>query len=300
MTAHRPTLLFGSYSHKGPRETNEDTVLSIGLADGRRLVAVADGMGGLTKGELAGKTALGALYRHLNEGVGLKEAMAEANAAVHKEAKGQEMGTTLVAAVLSGAAAEIANVGDSRAYHLDPLGLVQVTRDHTLGEEAIQNGTVTEEEMASSPLAGALTRYLGSGERVEADLFGPVEIHEGGWLLLCSDGLYKVFSDEELESRLTSEVDPEDAARGLVDGALERETSDNVSAVLVFRSEEEDEGPIPTAATETPSAPWNPEKYISKSRPMRKKKKWGPLALRIFLILIPLLIGLVLALRWWF
>ena len=291
-------LLFGFRTHKGPREVNEDTVLSIELPDGRWLVAVADGMGGLAKGELAGKTALGALYRHLSEGAGLVAAMREANAAVFKESQSQELGTTLVAALLSGTQAEIANVGDSRAYHFDPLGLVQVTRDHTIGEEAAREGSVTEEELASMTWAEALSRYLGGKEEVEVDHFGPLEIQEGGWLLLCSDGLHKVVSADELERFLNGESDPKIAVERLVELALEKKTGDNVSVALVYCPK--DVGVIGSRGSSggTPTA-WNPERFLSDPKRSWKRKKRRPLAIIIPLVLIPLLVGIVVALRWW-
>jgi len=232
-------LLLGEHTDPGPRESNQDTVLSTELPDGRWLVAVADGMGGLAEGERAGKTALATLYRSLAGGADMAGAVREANIAVHRESKGQSMGTTLVASLLDGNRAEIANVGDSRAYHLDPLGLLQVTRDHTMGEEAVRNGAVREDQVASNRWAGALARFLGSRETVDADVFGPLILGEGDWLLLCSDGLHRVLPREDMEVCLRAAIDPKQAARRLVEMALERETQDNVSVALVYRPEEQ-------------------------------------------------------------
>jgi len=300
MTAFGKDLLFSSLSHGGPRETNQDTVLSIELPDGRWLTAVADGMGGLAKGEQASKTALGALYRHLSEGAGLVDAIIEANVAVFEEAQGQQSGTTVVAAILTGNVVEIANVGDSRAYHLDPLGLVQVTQDHTMGVEAVQDGSVTESQLASSPWAAALSRHLGAGKEVKVDHYGPFDIHEGGWLLLCSDGLYRVLSADELEAILFKESNPEEAARRLVEEALERNTEDNVSVALVFRPGRTGD----TALAGDPHrglSPWNPERLlIQPQRSRQRGRRRKPLAIGLSLVVLPLLIGLVIALRWWF
>ncbi len=290
-------IQFGHHSDRGPRPTNEDTELAIQLPDGRWLAAVADGMGGLAKGELASKTALGALYRQLAGGAGLVAAVREANGAVLKDSQGQSMGTTLVAALFSGSRVEIANVGDSRAYLFDPLGLIQVTRDHTMGEEAARAGSLSEQEASAAPWGVALARYLGAEQDVEVDYFGPLELHKGGWVLLCSDGLYRVSSSEQMEAVLRSGEDPEGAARTLVQEALARGTQDNVSAVLALRP-----GPIMESFT-APGGSIGGQKWdLAKSlvRPPRsdgKRRKRPRLAVRVFLILVPLLIAAALA--WW-
>jgi PPM family protein phosphatase len=231
-------LVFGEHTHPGPRDSNQDSVLIVELADGRWLAAVADGMGGLAHGEHAGRVALATMYRSLANGADLTRSVEEANEAVHREAKGQAAtGTTLVAAILEGDRAEIVNVGDSRAYHLDSLGLLQVTRDHTMGEEAVRSGAFLGSGEPPGPWATALARFLGAEETVQAETFGPLFLSEGDWLLLCSDGLHRVLPDGEVEEHLRESRDPKQAAVGLVEMALERNTDDNVSVVLVYRPE---------------------------------------------------------------
>ena len=140
------------------------------------------------------------------------------------------MGTTLVAAVISGRQVEIVNVGDSRAYQSDLLGLIQVTRDHTLANEAELDGSLPMGGIDddSGRWAHALARYLGEGPEVEVDQFGPLDLIEGGWLLLCSDGLHSVMSLEEMDRLLETVEDAQTAASNLVDEALRRTTEDNV------------------------------------------------------------------------
>lgn len=290
-------LQFGHASHAGPRETNEDTVLTIDLGDGRWLVGLADGMGGLEQGEMASRTALGTLYKGLSEGQGLVQAAQAANRTVVRESDGEERGTTLVAALVSGTTAEIINVGDSRAYHFDPLGLVQVTRDHTMGSEAQKEGAFTAAEVAASPWSGALARYLGAGNEIEVDYFGPFEIEKGGWLLLCSDGLHRVFSLEDMEAELGAETDPEAAAERLVQKALDRGTDDNVSVALAHRP-----GPTrarhPTArvnnstgAKPDPSTPTLSRKVEEREKSRRRRL--------FFTLVIPILLIGALAAVWW-
>ena len=292
-------LQIGHHTHQGPRDTNQDTVLSILLPDDRWLVAVADGMGGLEEGELASKTALGALYKSLLAGTDLLEAVREANAAVGREAGGRTMGTTLVAALISGRRAEIVNVGDSRAYQSDLLGLIQVTQDHTMAYEASRDGIIpmVGSEDESSPWGSALARYLGAGPEVEVDRFGPLDLLEGGWLLLCSDGLHGVMSLDEIDSFLVERADAQEAALGLVEAALEQKTGDNVSVALVHWPDSSPAQPAMdrSARRETQRGR---EKVLFKPKRKRPSGKALGLALKVFLIVIPLLIALVFFVDW--
>lgn len=292
MNTLQTRLLFGHSSHSGPRETNEDTVLCIELEDGRWLVGVADGMGGLENGEEASRTALGTLYKALNQGHDLVRGARMANEAVIRECEGEERGTTLVAALLSGTTAEVVNVGDSRAYHFDPLGLVQVTRDHTMGSEAEKEGAFTAAEVAASPWSNALARYLGAEKDVEVDYFGPFEIEKGGWLLLCSDGLHGVFPTDELENELGPETDPEAAAERLIQQALAREADDNISVALAYRPGPQRIQAVPSAiegTAKTSKGPATPS--LSRKVAERQKKKRRKLV--VTLVVLLLLIGAI-------
>ena len=169
-----------------------------------------------------------------------------------------------------------------------------------MGLEAVRDGSVTEGLVESSPWAGALSRHLGAEEEVEVDYFGPFDLHEGGWLLLCSDGLHRVFSIHELEAILIRESDPEEAARRLVEEALERNTKDNVSVALMFRPGRTRDK-APSGDPYKGLSPWKPERLLIQPRRLRQKgRRRKPLAIRILWVVIPLLIGLGLALMWWF
>jgi protein phosphatase len=308
MTDPSRPLRFGERTHKGHRHSNQDAVLSTGLPDGRHLLAVADGMGGLAEGERASKTALAALLSSLSAGADLAQAVQEANAAVRSQAGEKSVGTTLVAALLAGNRAEIVNVGDSRAYNVDALGLLQITRDHTMGEEARRRATLGEgflpqpfEEgpFDGGPWAGTLARFLGAGDTVEADLYGPVLLETGDWLLLCSDGLHRVLSEGDMERALRNSQDPGEAANHLVEMALERQTEDNVSVALVHRPEEEEEAmlkpldPVSTGPSPPPPAStWSPGSLFERSP--RNEQRRRP-ALVVTLVLLGLLGALVLA-----
>jgi len=283
-------LRFGHHSHRGPRESNQDTVLSIALPDDRWLLAVADGMGGLEEGELASKVALSALYQGLLDGADLEHATHLANAEVYKKAEGRAMGSTLVAAVLSGHRADVVHVGDSRAYLSDLLGLVQVTQDHSMAAEALRDGSasVLDVSESSERWAGALARYLGAAETVRPDRHGPLDLVEGGWLLLCSDGLHSVLSLDELDEFLVGQVDAQAAAAGLVEEALARNTGDNVSVVL---SHWPDPARPSQKGPEVATRPLSRSRggiLIEGGRPKPKKRGRG-LAVWVSIVVIPLL-----------
>jgi len=299
MTTSFGPFLIGHHTHPGPRETNQDTVLSIELPEGRWLLAVADGMGGLEEGELASKTALGALYRSLSDGSDLVDAVHHANTAVNKEAQGRVMGTTLVAALLSGRQAEIVNVGDSRAYNSDLLGLLQVTRDHTMAEEAARDGSLAEDQLDtdSSRWANALARYLGAADEVEVDRFGPLELLEGGWLLLSSDGLHGVMSLDEIDACLKGQTDAEGAATELVEEALARQTGDNVSVALACWPDPS-LAPAPLSPQRLRASTWKPEKILIKSPRTPPQRNKAVLAGMVFLVVVPLMVALVFLMDW--
>jgi protein phosphatase len=299
MTASFGPFLIGHHTHRGPRETNQDTVLSIKLPDDRWLLAVADGMGGLEEGGLASKTALTALYRSLSDGADLKAAVRDANAAVNKQASGVTMGTTLVAAVLSGRQVEIVSVGDSRAYNSDLLGLIQITQDHTMAEEAARNGSLPfgQPEDESGRWAGALARYLGAGGEVEADWFGPLDLQEGGWLVLCSDGLHGVMSLDEIDAFLVEQTDAQKAAAGLVEAALERETGDNVSVALAHWPDLSERS-VPSTPVRSAKKPRERETILIRAERSKRSRKRTPRAVIVFLVVVPLAAALVFVLNW--
>jgi protein phosphatase len=226
------------------RETNEDSVLAEDLGGGAYLLAVADGMGGHAAGDVASETALDAFAAsvrdQLDEGAEkgtevLDEAVTAANSAVHDAASdGREgMGTTLVAALVEGGRALIANVGDSRCYHVDPNGEIeQVTTDQSLVQELVEQGAIEPEEAADHPQRNVVSQSLGTDETVDPD-FESVRV--GGALVLCSDGLNEEVDDPVIAEIVHEASDIEGAADSLVQRANENGGSDNISVVLGAR-----------------------------------------------------------------
>jgi PPM family protein phosphatase len=221
------------------RKVNQDLPL-----ESTNLYAVADGMGGHVGGEVAAQVAVDALLRVFSREptrAGLLNAFAQANSAVWEE--GQEhselrgMGTTLTAIALVGGddgrdTLALANVGDSRAYLYSDDQIVQVTADHSLAEERMRHGEMTEEEAAVHPQRHILTRALGVSTEVEADMW-ELQLRSGDRLVLCSDGLSNELTSEELAEVLARVPDPGEAAHQLVDIANEHGGSDNITVVVV-------------------------------------------------------------------
>ena len=225
----------GTSTHIGGRETNQDAVL---VSDG--LFAVADGIGGLHNGEVASRLALDTLdaaFKVDRSVSGLLNACGEANRAVgqHQTADGEEatMGTTLVAlAMTSDVKAVVLHTGDSRLYRLRRGRLEQLTHDHTVTAELVRTGELSEEDAQSHPYRHVLTRAIGVSPDVDIDYAG-VSCEPGDRLILCTDGLFKVLSADEMKGVLASEAEPQQAADALVHGAAERGAEDNVTAMVL-------------------------------------------------------------------
>ena len=233
-------LRSGSASDVGRvRTVNQDLPL-----ERSNLYAVADGMGGHVGGEVAARVAVETLDQAFEKAptvAGLREAFSEANAAVWHESQANAdlrgMGTTLTAMALVGGAGgrdvlALANVGDSRAYVFSGGHLVQVTDDHSLAEERMRHGEMTEAEAAVHPQRHILTRALGVSSEVEADMW-ELELHTGDRVLLCSDGLSNEVGIDEMAEILRTVDDPEQAAERLVEAANEHGGADNITVVVV-------------------------------------------------------------------
>lgn len=243
--ADEPRLAVESIA--GLRPYQEDSVLTETLSDGRILIAVADGMGGHAAGEVASALALESLVAALEDGLDLDTAFTHANEQVHRKAEEpgkQGMGTTLVAALVEDGEYFIANVGDSRGYLVAGDGIRQLTEDHSFVAEAVKRGQSLEEAMAT-PWRDALTRSIGTEPQVEVDVFGPFPVKADTALLICSDGLYKTLSDEDLQRIYLQSSSPRGSAQTLVNEALESGSDDNITVAIA------EYGEVPRAAQGT-------------------------------------------------
>jgi PPM family protein phosphatase len=256
---------WGIVSDPGPfRDHNEDFVAARVPTtpddswDRGPLLALADGMGGHAAGEVASRMAVEALVSAYTSGSAgspqqlLKGAARAANLAVvdaSAEPGRKGMGTTLLGLVLAGQEATVAHVGDSRAYLARGETCTQLTNDHSRVGEMLRMRMINAEQAANHPARSQLTRSLGGDPFVQVDLVRQaIERHDT--LVLCSDGLWDVVSRPEIaeigqQLRAGSIPTAMEAADRLVRMAIERGSTDNVSAVLVHLTSDQ---PIPPVA----------------------------------------------------
>lgn len=245
---------FGHTDVGKKREINEDDFICVQLVKRNSsknliyLLAVADGIGGHAGGELASSIAVGTLKEKipalLNRGGSLEEyqgaleaSFQEANQRIFKEASEKEhlvgMGTTLVAALVSGDMAVVSNVGDSRAYKINDDELLQLTLDHSWKAEQIRNHIMTEVQAQQSPFRNMVTRSLGLGSDVRIDTFH-IKFQANEYLLLCTDGLYAYPSDFQILKIFHKFKSPEKICRRLVKFANQQGGHDNITGVVAF------------------------------------------------------------------
>ena len=225
------------------------------LAARGSLFAVADGMGGHARGEIASKLAIDVLYATFYNSPGdpvetFKKAILTANTAVRRagvlarpetigDGEGARtlprMGTTLVAALVLGRWVLVGNIGDSRAYLMNDGRIEQVSRDHSYLAEEIRRGLVPPDAAETSPYRHLITRSLGTRDEVEVDLFWR-PWPNGSTLLLATDGLHGCVEELEMETILASRP-PDDAVKALVKAAHEAGAPDNVSVIVVHKPE---------------------------------------------------------------
>lgn len=226
---------YGSRTDVGRvREHNEDS-----LVVKNPLYAVFDGMGGHAAGEVASEIAASVVSsRNLStlDVNSLGDAVIDANLEIIHAAqvgKGKPgMGTTCTAALLNGNKLLIAQVGDSRAYLLHDNKMQQLTRDHSYVADLVEQGAITKDYARIHPDRSKITRALGTDPNMEPDLY-EIEVDSGDRLMLCSDGLYSMLTDDDIEHILCAESDPQLAADRLVKEANEWGGHDNITVVVV-------------------------------------------------------------------
>lgn len=223
------------------RPLNEDAF----LADRERSIfAVADGVGGAEAGEVASQTAIEVLdeaFRHQVDGADVEDlmelAIQRANASIHQmaqeHAKFSMMATTIVALHLKGNVATFGHVGDSRLYRLAPDGVLhRETADHSIVEEEVRAGRMTPEQAANHPSKNVISRALGAEQGVDVDM-KTIEVEDGTEFLLCTDGITRHVSDNELRQLLVVNNNLDDVCNELKRRCYERGAEDNLTVVVV-------------------------------------------------------------------
>ncbi len=234
------------------RDHNEDSVIIVKNNEGSYLMAIADGMGGHSAGEVASSIAIGYLGKHFKETFinmskvdavnWIRDAVDAINTLIfqhektHPESKG--MGTTLVMAVLTKEYLLFGNVGDSSGFVMKDEKLHKVTYDHTLVNLLVSAGELTKEEASNHPKKNVLMKALGAALEIDVDIFDcDMDITE---ILLSSDGLTNMLEKQQIEKVLLGEGEVEDKVNRLIQNANNRGGTDNISVAYLVREKEGD------------------------------------------------------------
>lgn len=226
------------------RQLNQDFVFSTDEAIGslKNLYMVADGMGGHNAGDYASKYTVETVIEEIKNstesktfriiGKAIRVANERLRARAKEKAELRGMGTTAVVATIEDHQLQIANVGDSRLYILNPEGIRQITRDHSLVEEMVRMGGMTEETARNHPDKNIITRAVGARDSVEVDFFTE-ELKENDLVLMCSDGLTNMLTDEDIYRICSLDITLDKKAEALIDEANLSGGKDNIAVILI-------------------------------------------------------------------
>ncbi len=238
--------LYGATDIGKVRDTNQDSYAIIRFDEQHAALIVCDGMGGANGGNIASQTAVEVIGSHLKEAFDpafsdmqieklLDTAIHKANIAVFDKAQSDQtlagMGTTVVTVILCKDRAYIAHAGDSRAYLLPKDGgLKQLTKDHSIVQQMLESGQITQREAEHHPKRNVITRALGVGEALKIDMQQSA-VQSGEKFMLCSDGLTNFVPALQMQAVL-SENSPKEACSQLVAMANENGGGDNITVVI--------------------------------------------------------------------
>lgn len=239
-------ILFGLTDIGAVRQDNQDSYAIRELDEQLAVAVVCDGMGGAQAGNVASAVAVESFTAAVEEcctqqapggldgGQVVRQASQKANQVVYELSKSateyRGMGTTLVGALLLPQQIYLVNIGDSRGYVIRNGAILQITQDHSLVQELVARGELTQEQARVHPKKNLITRALGVDPQVREDVFR-VEVQPGDRLLLCSDGLSNVLTDQQLLA-LGAAGQPEVCCRRMMAQTLELGAPDNVTIVL--------------------------------------------------------------------
>ncbi len=227
------------------RDHNEDSVIILENDDGAHLLAVADGMGGHRAGEVASSIAISSLSKRFTDSFfkmgkaeaveWIKDATNEINSKIFKHAEenpeSKGMGTTLVLAIVTDDYILFGNIGDSSGFVMKDNKIHKVTKDHTLVNLLLAAGELTEEEAKNHPKKNILMNALGINDPIEIDIFDcNMEIDD---ILLCSDGLTTMVTEDGIEKVLLEDLSVEDKVIKLIKKANNRGGNDNISVAYL-------------------------------------------------------------------
>jgi len=230
------------------RKNNEDSFYVKSFDDNHMLAVVADGMGGYKGGKEASTIAVRCISEYIESLLPelmsyterkLKQtvikALKLANKAILNVADASDelknMGTTAVVCYLSGEKLYVFNIGDSRLYIINDK-ITQITKDHSLVLELVELGVISEKQAQNHPQKNVITKSLGADESIEPDIYKE-KISSGDTILLCSDGLTNMLSDDAIIKCVITHNDVKNVSRVLVEEAKKSGGSDNITVVTI-------------------------------------------------------------------
>lgn len=238
-------LMIGKTDKGLVRESNQDDFAVGNLAGGAAFAVVCDGMGGANGGNIASKTAVEIIKKAIPDGFSenfttediktlITNSVNKANEAIYKTACENSdlygMGTTVVAAVIKDGVVTVANAGDSRAYLVGDE-ITQLTHDHSVVQEMVENGKITSDEAMTHPQKNIITRALGVDKSIDID-FAEKKMADGEKLLICTDGLTNLLTDAEI-FKILKDTEIGKTAEILVTAANDNGGNDNITVVVV-------------------------------------------------------------------
>lgn|SRR5690625_1488365 len=237
------------------RSHNEDSGGIYYHRSGNLLAIIADGMGGHRAGDVASQMAVSIIQDHWAESEELQtpdeietwllEVLQKVNTAIYERALSQDeyagMGTTIVVTISTDEFITIAHIGDSRCYLYNDNGFQQLTEDHSLVNELLRSGQISEEDAFHHPRKNIVLKALGTEQDVTADIQS-LSWERGNKLLLCSDGLTDKVTNDELSEYVKSATSLQETTQALIDIANERGGEDNISLIMISYESEEKVG----------------------------------------------------------
>ena len=226
-------LEFSAQTHIGQRKTNEDSYF---VDTDLGLYIVADGVGGLAKGEVASKITCESIYNAIKDGKGLIEAVEDAHKKLllemqsNKSMKG--MASTVVVVLFKGNKYQLAWVGDSRAYLWDG-GLKLITRDHSYVELLYEKGHITFEQMGNHPNKNVISQALGSSRKEITVDYNQGTLEKDQILLLATDGLYEIAKEKVMIDGINNIKSIEELTQNLVTHAVRHQGKDNITLISI-------------------------------------------------------------------
>jgi PPM family protein phosphatase len=239
------SLKYGVKTDRGiKRQLNEDNCsVLVGYSGVPACFVIADGMGGHQCGEVASKQAVDSVCNHLlsadwevDDISGLlKDIITSVNDELYKfsllDESTQGMGTTLIISVLKNGKLFIGHVGDSRVYLIRESVIQKVTWDHSFIEELVKNGSITKDEAVNHPKKNVITRAVGYELDLQVDTY-EIDVLENDDVLLCTDGLTNMLTEDEILEIITKTEDPQVACDTLIENANNKGGDDNVTVII--------------------------------------------------------------------